>query len=119
MAEPAVEQLGYLGGMSGGLGGFRKALIIKSEGLDHFVLQDYAQFHPKDESGKVDWDSIAGRHRKIEYNDRDALMDAFNNWGRPWESKNWDWQDTDERCGYDIPSSEFGEARKRWFESSR
>lgn len=98
-----VTQLDYVGGQDEDLGGFCRTLVIQGGEREIYILHRYMQF--REEDGR-----ISGRHEKVEYAILEDMPSAFGGCRLP----NSHWAETNERCGYDIPSQEFEEAHKGW-----
>lgn len=110
--KPMVEALGYIGGQDEELGGYCEPLVIRVHGREHYVLHEMHTYRdPADE--------IKAKHRKVEFNRLEALVDAFKKVEeRLGIDKSLPWAETDPRCGYGISEEEWEKARASWVKSN-
>lgn len=120
--KPLVEILGYIGGQDEEFGGLCEPLIIRTSGQEHYVL--YEMHTTRDIIGhkilNPVYSDIVAKHNKLEFNTLEGLIKEFRAVKtRLGVNPRLPWVETDSRCGYDVPETEFVAASARYWEEQR
>ena len=104
--KPSIEILDWTAYNREDLVGYCESLIIRNNGEENYVLHKAHTYVENEENEEDNTPMIKAKHSKLEFEDNEKLMNAFENVKNNLNSNNFSWKETDFSLGYDISIEE-------------